>query len=324
MHYNLRVSNVRISGQFVLAILCAPLLMGGACEKTANKPNDTGALAAMDRVGSSSGSGLAEKPPAEGPVDTTPLTGVDLGKLGADKTQLFYKLIGSLKSPCGKAHSLRTSYSSDTSCKRAPFAVRYVAALLEDEASETDARGEYTKKYEKTAQPVTFDVSKAPHAGADDARIRLVEFYDYECPHCQAFKPGMEQVIADKAGQISVYFMMFPIESRHPEARSAAQAALAAAQQGKFREMHDKLFEDTPRHSHDHVSEYAKTLGLDVARFEKAYGEVSGQVTTDLKQGETAGVDSTPTLFFNDRRYEGPMHPRYIEMWIDEELAVNR
>jgi protein-disulfide isomerase len=61
-----------------------------------------------------------------------------------------------------------------------------------------------------------------------------------------------------------------------------------------------------------------------MARFEKAYNDASGQVTSDLKQGETAGVDSTPTLFFNDRKYEGPMHPKYIEMWIDEELAVNR
>jgi protein-disulfide isomerase len=326
VHYNLQVSNVRISGHFILAILCAPLLMGGACEKKANKPNDTGAITALDHAGSTptgtgTGAGSATADPA---ADTAPLTGVDLGKLDADKTQLFYKLIGSLKSPCGKAHSLRTSFSSDTSCKRAPFAVRYVIALLEDEASETDTRKEYAKKYEATAQPVTFDVSKAPHAGADDARIRFVEFYDYECPHCQAFKPAMEQVLSDKSGQVSLYFMMYPIESRHPESRSAAQAALAANQLGKFKEMHDKLFEATPRHSHDNVTAYAKELGLDAARFEKAYNDTSGQVTSDLKQGEAAGVDSTPTLFFNDRKYEGPMHPKYIEMWIDEEVAVNR
>src|SRR6185436_15012850 len=136
--------------------------------------------------------------------------GVDLGKLSGDKTQLFYKLIGSLKSPCGKAHSLRTSATSDTSCKRAPFAVRYVVALLEDELGESDARKEYAQKYEKQGTPVTLDVSKAPHQGSDDARIRLVEFFDYECPHCQLFKPAMEQVIADKGSQVSVSFMMFP------------------------------------------------------------------------------------------------------------------
>lgn len=321
VHYNLRVSNARISGHFILALVSAPLLMGGACEKKANKPNDTGAMAALDKAGSQ-----AEAPSAvaEGKVDTTPLNGIELGKLDGDKVQLFYTLIGSLKSPCGKAHSLRTSYSTDASCKRAPFAVRYVVSLLEDEATERAARDEYTKKYENQAKPVAFDTSKAPHVGADDARIKLVEFFDYECPHCALFKPQMEQVIADKAGKVSVYFMMFPIESKHPESRSAAQAALAANQQGKFKEMHDKLFEASPRHGRDAVTGYAKELGLDMAKFAKAYDDSSPQVTTDLKQGDIAGVDSTPTLFFNDRKYEGPMHSKYIEMWIDEEVAVNR
>ena len=232
--------------------------------------------------------------------------------------------MGSLKSPCGKAHSLRTSFASDTSCKRAPFAVRYIIALLGDEATEQIARDEYAKKYEKTGDAAKFDLSKAPHAGNDDARIKLVEFFDYECPHCQLFKPMMEQVLADKGGQVAAYFMMFPIESKHPDARGAAQAAIAASQQGKFKEMHDKLFEVTPKLSRDLLTGYAKALGLDLGKFEKAYGEASGQVTTDLAQGEAAGVDSTPTLFFNNHKYEGPMYPKYIEMWIDEELAVNR
>lgn len=292
--------------------------MGGACEKKANKPNDTGAMNALDHVGSEPATA------ADGPVDTTPLTGVDVSKLEGDKAKLFYKLVGSLKSPCGKAQSLRASFTADTACKRAPFAVRYVASLVEDEANEADARTEYTKKYEKTGAPVTFEVSKAPHAGGDDARIRLVEFFDYECPHCAVFKGAMEQILSDKAGQVSAYFLMYPIESKHPGSRSAAQAALAANQQGKFKEMHDKLFEATPRHSREDVMGYAKELGLDMDKFTKAYDEVNGQVTSDAKQGETAGVDSTPTVFFNDRKYEGPMHPKYLEMWIDEEIAVNR
>lgn len=314
VHYNLRVSNARISGHFVLLVACA--LGIGACEKT-KKPSDTGAVAALDNAGSAAAA-------ANAPTDTTPLPGIDVSKLDADKTQLFYKLIGSLKSPCGKAHSLRTSFTSDTACKRAPFAVRYVLAMLEDEGPEQTVRDEYAKKYEKPGQPVKLDTGRAPHIGANDAPIKLVEFYDYECPHCQAFKPQMEQVVSDKPAEVGVYFMMFPIESKHPEARSAAQAALAAGQQGKFKEMHDKLFSPQAQHGRDAVFGYARELGLDMARFEKAYDDASPQVTADLKQGEDAGVDATPTVFFNDRRYEGPMLARYIEMWIDEELAVNR
>jgi protein-disulfide isomerase len=315
VHYNLQVSNARISGHFVLAIACAPLLMGGACEKK-TKPNDNGAVAALDNANA--------PPAAEGPADTTPLSGIDVSKLEGDKPQLFYKLVNSLKSPCGKAHSLRTSFASDTSCKRAPFAVRYVLAMIEDEGPEDRVREEYARKYERPAQPVKLDTSRAPHVGANDAPIKLVEFYDYQCPHCQAFKPQMEQVLSDKSSEVGVSFMMFPIESAHPEARSAAQAALAAAQQGKFKEMHDKLFEPQAARGRDAVMGYAKELGLDMAKFQKAYDDASAQVTTDLEQGRDAGVEATPTLFFNDRKYEGPPVAKYIEMWIDEDLAVNR
>ncbi|MBC7978372.1 MAG: thioredoxin domain-containing protein [Myxococcales bacterium] len=297
-------------------MLAAPLLMGGACEKKTNKPNDTGAMNALDQASTA--------PVPNGPPDTTPLAGVEIGKLEGDKTQLFYKLVGSLKSPCGKAHSLRTSFTSDTSCKRASYAVQYVVALLEDEAGEKIVREEYAKKYEKTVTPVKLEVSRAPRHGNDDSRIKLIEFFDYECGHCQQFKSVLEKVLADKGEQVTAYFMMFPIESNHPNARGAAQAAIAANQQGKFKEMHDKLFELTPKISRDQITSIAKGIGLDMAKFEKDYAEASSQVTSDQKQGDTAGVESTPTLFLNDRKYEGPLFARYIEMWIDEELAVNR
>ncbi|HET9623632.1 MAG TPA: thioredoxin domain-containing protein [Kofleriaceae bacterium] len=296
-------------------MLCAPLLLSAACEKKPAKTTDNGAMAALDQSASTGSAAAAAD-------DTTPLEGIDL-KLEGEKKTLFYKLVNSLKSPCGKAHSLRTSFTSDKSCKRAPFAVRYVISLLEDEANEQDARSEYAKKYEKTGEPVKLDVSKAPHEGTEGAPVRLVECFDYECPHCKVFKSAMAQILKDKEGQVSLSLLMFPIESKHPGSRPAAQAALAANLQGKFGEMHDKLFEATS-HSRDSVFGLAKEMGLDMAKFTKDFAAVDPQVTSDLKQAEDAGVDSTPSLFFNERKYEGPMHPKYIEMWIDEEVAVNR
>jgi protein-disulfide isomerase len=293
-----------------------PLLMGGACEKKPEAPTDNGAGVALDQ----SGSGSAV---ASAPVDTTPLQGIDLTKIDTDKQQIFYKLIGSLESPCGKAHSLRTSYTSDTSCKRAPFAVRYVLSLLQDEVPEAQVREAWEAKYKQGVPTVKLDVSHAPHEGTEGAPVRLVEFYDYGCPHCQAFKPMMEKVVADEQGKVVEYFMQFPLE-KHPDSKSAASAALAANAQGKFKEMHTLLFENAPNQNHEQVTEMAKKLGLDMAKFEANYSEALPQVEADLHQGEGVGVDSTPTLFFQDRKYEGPMHPRYIEMWIDEELAVNR
>jgi protein-disulfide isomerase len=310
VHYNLAVSKP------FLALICLPLVMGAACEKKPKNNGDTGAINAIDRAGSGS-AGMATEP-----VDETPLQGIDVSKMSTDKQKLFYKLVGSLSSPCGKAHSLRTSYTQDTDCKRAPFAVRYVGALIDDEGSEAMVREEYEKKY-KPAQTVKLDVSKAPRVGNDDAPIRLVEFFDYQCPHCQAFKPMLDAVSHAAEGKVVEYFMMFPLE-KHQDAKSAAMAAVAANQLGKFKEMHDILFARSPQHSKEAVMGYAKEIGLDPAKFEAAYNAAATQVAADQGQGDAVGVEATPTLFFNDRKYEGPLHPKYILMWIDEELAVNR
>jgi protein-disulfide isomerase len=298
----------------VFLVMCA-LALASACEKKPAKGGDTGAVNALDRAGGS--------PAATGPVDESPLQGIDVSKLAADKQKLFYKLVGSLSSPCGKAHSLRTSYASDTACKRAPFGVRYVASLVDEELTETEIREFYDKKYTSPVKPVKLDVSKAPRNGNTDAAVKLTEFFDYACPHCAAFKPMLDVVVKGFEGKVVVYYMMFPLQS-HSDSKSAAQAALAANQLGKFAEMHEVLFKESPMHGREAVMGYAKKIGLDPGQFASVYDSVAAQVNGDLAQGDTAGVEATPTLYFNDRKYEGPMHPKYIAMWIEEELAVNR
>jgi protein-disulfide isomerase len=84
------------------------------------------------------------------------------------------------------------------------------------------------------------------------------------------------------------------------------------------------LFAKSPQHNKEAVLGYAKELGLDLAKFDADYAAAASQVEMDRAQGEGAGIESTPTLFFNDRKYEGPQTPKYIGMWIEEELAVNR
>jgi protein-disulfide isomerase len=299
------VSKPRISGPFLLVLLAAPLL-GGACEK--KQATDTGAIQAADR--------------SAGPVDSTPLPGIDASKLDAAKQKVFYGLVGSLGSPCGQAHSLRKSLTEDTSCKRAPFAVKYVLALVEDEVNEAQAREAYAAKYEAKTPPVKLELGKAPRIGNDDAPVRLVEFYDYACGGCKQFKPILDKIAEEYRDKAAVYFLMYPL-GKWPDSKSAAQASLAAAQQGKFREMHSLLFERAPQHSRDAVMAYAKELGLDLEKFTAAYEAAGPQVDADHAQGEKAGVESTPTLFINDHKFSG-LSWKYIGMWIEEEVAVNR
>ena len=210
----------------------------------------------------------------------------------------------------------------DKSCKRAPFAVRYVLTLVEDEIPEPLIREEYKERYESKGPAHKIDVSKAPRIGNDDALVRLVEFYDYGCGGCKQFKPILDEVAETYRDKAAVYFVMYPL-GKWVDSGSAAQASLAAAQQGKFKEMHALLFERAPQHNRESVMAYAKELGLDLAKFTAAYEAAAPQVASDHAQGEKAGVDTTPTLFINDHKYS-KLSWKYIGMWIEEEAAVNR
>lgn len=308
VHYNLPVSTARILGHFAVVVVAL-----AGCEKKSTK-TDTGALNALDHAAGGSGSA--------GPVDTTPLQGVDVSKLDGDKQQLFYQLVGSLNSPCGQGHSLRVSYATDTACKRAPFAVKYVLALLDDEYPEPAIRKYYHQKYE-SKQTVKLDLEKAPRVGPSDAPIRIVEFYDYGCSHCAEFRPKLKEVEAAHDGQVAAYFKMFPL-GNWADSKSAAQAALAANAQGRFAEMHDLLFANAHNNGEVQVKGFAAQLGLDLARFAQDYKAFEAQVDADRAQGEALGINLTPTVYFNDRPYEGPLEPKYLGMWIEEEIAVNR
>jgi protein-disulfide isomerase len=307
--YNRAVSKPRISGHFLLVVsLWAPLL-AGACER--KQTTDTGAITAADR--------------SAAPVDTTPLQGYDVSKLEATKQKLFYTLVGSLGSPCGKAHSLRKSLTEDTSCKRAPFAARYVLSMIEEEVAEAQVREAYALKYEaknEAKNQVKLDLGKAPRVGNDDAPVRLVEFYDYACGGCKQFKPLFDKILEEHRDKAAGYFLMFPL-GKFPDSKSAAQASLAAAQQDKFREMHAMLFDRSPVHNREAVMGYAKELGLDLEKFTAAYEAAGAHVDADHAQGEKAGVESTPTLYINDLKYTAPSW-KYVGMWIEEEVAVNR
>jgi protein-disulfide isomerase len=305
----------------VPALLMWPLLAGASCEKSSAKTT-TEAKDVVAAADNASGKGPAAAPAPE-KVDSSPLPGVDISKLNDEKKETFYKLVNSLTSPCGKAHSLRTSVTSDISCKRAPFAARYVASLLEDGANADEAKGEYANKY-KPSKVSSFKTDGVPFAGTAGAPIQIVEFFDYGCPACLGFKPKLEEVIKTQQPNVVVYYKQYPLTHAHPDSMSAAQAALAAHAQGKFSAMHEILFTRSPKHRKEDVLGYAKEIGLDVKRFEADYAAAEAKVKADQAEGDAAGVDSTPSIFFNGKKYEAPPFPRYFALWIEEELAVNK
>jgi formate-nitrite transporter family protein len=155
---------------------------------------------------------------------------------------------------------------------------------------------------------LTPPVSARDHiAGPDDAPVTLVEYGDYECPYCGMASPVVKAAQRELGGQLRFVFRNFPLAEAHPHARMAAQAAEAAAAQGRFWEMHDMLFEHQDALEAQDLVGYAKSIGLDVQQFtrELKAGTYEKPVRDDFRSGARSGVNGTPTFFVNGARYDG-------------------
>jgi len=157
--------------------------------------------------------------------------------------------------------------------------------------------------------PLRPPVSEADHrAGSDEAAVTLVEYGDYECPHRGRAQPIVQEVRKRMGAHLAFVFRHFPLSSVHPHAEHAAEAAEAAASQGRFWEMHEAIFADQSALSDLDLARRAKRLGLDAGRVEEelAAGIHAGRVRRDFDSGVRSGVNGTPTFFINGVRHDAP------------------
>jgi protein-disulfide isomerase len=143
--------------------------------------------------------------------------------------------------------------------------------------------------------------------GAVDAPVTLVEYGDFECPYCGRAAPVMRELLARFDGRLRFVFRHLPLTDVHPNAALAAQAAEAAGAQGRWWEMHDRLFEHQDDLDPAALRGHAAALGLDVEAFEEDLraGRHAGRVAQDVNSAEEAGVAGTPSFFINEVRYRG-------------------
>ncbi|MBP1741880.1 MAG: oxidoreductase, partial [Deltaproteobacteria bacterium] len=158
----------------------------------------------------------------------------------------------------------------------------------------------------KTVQMAVLDfvqqinVTGSPFKGAADAPVTIALFTDFQCPYCARILPLLNQVLEKNQGKVKLVFKNFPLNT-HQFARKAAAAALAAGKQGKFWELHDRLFQNYNRLNDQVVQEQAQQLGLDMQKFEKDVNDpqIAQAINQDLQEGAKAGVRGTPTIYVN-------------------------
>ena len=171
----------------------------------------------------------------------------------------------------------------------------------------------------KNRQPVGAD--NCPVRGAGP--VALVEFSDYQCPHCAAALQPLDQLVEkSRKGKVRLCSKFFPFAS-HPRARIAALCAEYARQHGKFWEMNGLLFANQDALEDGDLKAYAKELGLDADEMlRQAYaGQFDAVIEKHIREGTAAGVDSTPTLFIDGRVNQLPVKQFYLDFSIDDELA---
>ncbi|MDD9954262.1 MAG: DsbA family protein [Candidatus Woesearchaeota archaeon] len=168
-------------------------------------------------------------------------------------------------------------------------------------------------------------VGGSPKLGSDNAPVTVIEFSDFECPHCSIFAlehfPQIKEQFID-TGQVRFSYKNFPLTSIHPKALRASLAALCAHEQDAFWEYHDVLYEHQQALEIGQLQGYAKELGLNMTVFNECFiPEATKELVEQDKQlGGRSGVRGTPTFFFNGRRVTGVLTPEKFAEEVKREL----
>lgn len=193
-------------------------------------------------------------------------------------------------------------------------------------------RSKSEQKKDSGSSKLSVEVGAADHVrGSPLSRIILVEYSDFQCPACGAYYPIVKKVDQEYGNRVQIVYRNFPLVQLHKYAYVAAQAAEAAGKQRKFFEMHDLLFEHQSEWPElpdvrGKLIEYADSLKLDRTVFEKDMEskEVKEKIDTDLKSGQSSGVQGTPTFYLNGKKIDNPRSYDEFKQAIDAAIENSK
>ena len=169
--------------------------------------------------------------------------------------------------------------------------------------------------------PVDIPIANAPYKGPAKAKITLVEFSDFQCPYCAQAVGFLNETLKAYPNDLRLVFKQYPLEM-HPNARISSAAALAAHAQGKFWPMHDKMYANYKQLTRANILTWAKESSLEMVRFTSDLDAqwIKQLVDKDYADGEKLGVEATPTIFINGKKYQGSLEPSVFKKIIAAEL----
>ncbi len=169
--------------------------------------------------------------------------------------------------------------------------------------------------------PIKIAVDGDPIKGPANAKVTIVEFSDFQCPFCAKAAGEVALLVRKYPKDVRVIFKQFPLDT-HSQAALAAEASLAAQAQGKFWELHDKMYANFRSITPVRIQTWAQETGLDMTRFKADLDshKYKARVVSEEHQGEVAGVEGTPTFFIDGKKFNGLFEAAAVAPLIAEEL----
>jgi protein-disulfide isomerase len=171
----------------------------------------------------------------------------------------------------------------------------------------------------------SVSIGKLPAFGTPQAPATLVVFYDYRCSYCRSVSPLVKQLKEEYGEKLRVIYVANPIISK-AQGQAACRAALAAHMQGKFREMHDVIFQDPDHLDSVTMARYAVELSLDTAKFRRAVvsKEVNDVMAGGIAEAQRIKITAVPAFLLNGRYFDGAQTYAYFKARIDEGIGAKR
>lgn len=252
----------------------------------------------------------------------TPLVmpGVDLAGLAAADAQALSTLMQEGACPCQPSKSLLECIQAK-SCPAATELAAYGAKKFRDGLGLDQVRDAVVKKYLDDNVTYTFDLKDTPAKGAAKGRVVIVEFADFECPHCGLLSKELPAVLAAWPDDVTLYFKHFPLGT-HLNSDLAARATWAAGRQGRFWPMHDLVFAHQATLTAEKIHLLAQEIGLNLEKFKvDVESEAARQaINRDRAEGAEAGLSGTPTLYINGKLYHEEKNAEAINAYVKELL----
>jgi protein-disulfide isomerase len=233
------------------------------------------------------------------------LPGVDTSAMTPRERHEWSALVTDLLAPCPTAPvSVAQCLKETRACGTCAQAAKWLVRAVRDGAPEDTIRHAYKERFDPSGiRALPMDGS--PAKGPDDAPVVIVEFADFECPHCRAEVPVIDAVLAAHPSQVRLVYKSYTL-AFHQRGEPAARAAFAAGMQGKFWEMEHLLFQRQEHLEQSDIDRYAVLLKLDIPKWKADMDSpaVRERIEHDHSLGEDLKLKGTPTLYVNGRELD--------------------